>query len=127
MKRKDIESLIASRNPVTKWLICLIVAVAIISVIVACTAGAPGQPDETSKPIFVTEMPVGYRDWKLISVAHEEGTLTDIRAILGNDIAIKSYREGILISLLPAGSRPSEVTWWMPLTWGSFRSSSNAG
>jgi Cytochrome P460 len=36
----------------------------------------------------------GYRDWKLISVAHEAGNLNDIRAVLGNDIAIKSYREG---------------------------------
>jgi hypothetical protein len=38
----------------------------------------------------------GYRDWRLISVAPEEGNLNDIRAILGNDIAIKSYREGKL-------------------------------
>jgi hypothetical protein len=29
-------------------------------------------------------------------VAHEEGELNDIRAILGNDEAIKSYREGKL-------------------------------
>jgi hypothetical protein len=27
-------------------------------------------------------------------VAHEAGNLNDIRAVLGNDIAIKSYREG---------------------------------
>ncbi|HEV7775988.1 MAG TPA: cytochrome P460 family protein, partial [Luteibacter sp.] len=40
--------------------------------------------------------PAGYRDWKLISVAHEEGELNDLRAILGNDIAVKAYREGTL-------------------------------
>ena len=46
--------------------------------------------------IFVTNIPPGYRDWRLISVAREEGSLDDIRAILGNDIAIKAYREGTL-------------------------------
>ena len=29
----------------------------------------------------------------MISVAHEEGGLNDIRAILGNDLAVKAYRE----------------------------------
>jgi hypothetical protein len=29
-------------------------------------------------------------------VAHEEGDLNDLRAILGNDVAIKAYREGKL-------------------------------
>ena len=37
--------------------------------------------------------PTPIREWKLISVAHEEGKLNDIRAILGNDIAIKAYRD----------------------------------
>jgi len=51
---------------------------------------------QESPPIFVTEIPSGYRDWRLISVAHEEGNLNDIRAILGNDEAIKAYRDGNL-------------------------------
>jgi hypothetical protein len=50
--------------------------------------------NKESSPIFVANIPPGYRDWRLISVAHEEGNLNDIRAILGNDIAIKAYREG---------------------------------
>jgi hypothetical protein len=62
-----------------------------------------------ASPIFVTEIPPGYRDWKLISVAHEEGHLTDIRAILGNDIAIKAYREGTLP--LPEGSIIARIAW----------------
>ena len=47
-------------------------------------------------PIFVKTIPLGYRDWKVVSVAHEAGDLNDIRAVLGNDIAIKAYREGKL-------------------------------
>ena len=46
----------------------------------ALTAGVTG--DESSS-IFGTNMPTGYRDWKLISVAHEEGDLNDLRADIG--------------------------------------------
>ena len=49
-----------------------------------------------SAPIFVTQIPPGYRDWRLISVAHEEGDLHSFAAVLGNDAAIKAYREGML-------------------------------
>jgi len=54
---------------------------------------APTNHQDTN-PIYLTEIPAGYRDWKLISVAHEAGSLNDLRAILGNDIAVKAYREG---------------------------------
>jgi cytochrome P460 len=60
-------------------------------------------------PIFVTEIPAGYRDWRLISVAHEEGDLKDIRAILGNDPAIKAYREGKLT--FPEGTIIARMAW----------------
>src|SRR5258707_11487821 len=63
---------------------------------------------ETSA-IFVTEIPLGYRDWKLISVAHEEGKLNDIRGILGNDVAINACREGKLPS--PEGTIIAWLAW----------------
>lgn len=53
-----------------------------------------GNPE--GSPIYVTDMPSGYRDWRLISVAHEEGNLHSFAAVLGNDMAIKAYREGKL-------------------------------
>jgi len=63
--------------------------------------------------IFVTNIPPGYRDWKLISVSHEEGKLNDIRAVLGNDIAVKAYREGTLP--FPEGSIVARIAWsYMP-------------
>lgn len=83
-------------------------------VIVACVAPTAGKADE-SAPKFVTQIPSGYRDWRLISVAHEEGTLHSFAAILGNDVAIKGYREGKLpypdgtiIAALHYGHVPSE-------------------
>jgi len=63
---------------------------------VAFTAFASRHAARDSVPIFVTTIPPGYRDWKLISVAHEEGNLNSSAAILGNDVAIKAYREGKL-------------------------------
>ena len=51
---------------------------------------------QEAAPIFVTKIPPGYRDWKVVSVAHEEGDLKDIRAVLGNDKAIAAYRSGKL-------------------------------
>ena len=52
-----------------------------------------GAASQESPLTFVTEMPAGYRDWRLISVAHEEGNLHSFAAVLGNDVAIKAYRE----------------------------------
>ena len=57
-------------------------------------APASGQADGEAAPIFGVRMPPGYRDWRLISVAREEGNLDDLRAILGNDVAIGAVREG---------------------------------
>jgi len=42
------------------------------------------------------KIPSGYRDWKLISVNHEAGDYNQLRAQMGNDIAIKAYKEGTL-------------------------------
>jgi hypothetical protein len=71
----------------------LLVAVTLAAAI-AYTAPAFGHPDPEASPVFVTKVPRGYRDWRLISVAREEGSLDDIRAILGNDKAIEAYRQG---------------------------------
>jgi hypothetical protein len=59
--------------------------------------------------IFVTRIPSGYRDWRLISVAREEAPLDDIRAILGNDRALKSYRAGQLP--FPDGAIIARLAW----------------
>jgi hypothetical protein len=60
-------------------------------------------------PIFGVKIPAGYRDWRLISVAHEEGNLNDLRAILGNDVAIKASREGQLP--YPDGTIIARLAW----------------
>lgn len=72
-----------------------LVALAAIAGIVAFPAPAPGRADGATAP-YVTEMPQGFRDWQWISSAHEAGNLNSIGAVLGNDVAIKAYREGKL-------------------------------
>lgn len=62
-----------------------------------------------TQEVYLTDIPAGYRDWKLISVAREEGNLNDIRAILGNDIAIKAYREGK--TNFPEGAIIARLAW----------------
>src|ERR1700689_3352882 len=97
-----------------KRIILLLVAVVILAGIVAFTAPASLQADDSAAPIFVTQIPPGYRDWRLISVAHEAGNLNSIGAVLGNDVAIKAYREaklpfpdGTIIAALHYGHVPS--------------------
>ena len=86
---------------------------AIAATMAAIVGGAmmvsAGGADEESSPIFGVKIPPGYRDWRLISVAHEEGTLNDLRAILGNDVAIKAAREGTLP--YPDGTIIARLAW----------------
>ena len=63
--------------------------------IVAIPGPTPGHADGQSAP-YVTEIPHGYRDFQWISSAHEAGNLNSLGAVLGNDVAIKAYREAKL-------------------------------
>jgi len=69
----------------------------------------PAHAGGASDPVFDVKLPAGYRDWRLISVAHEEGDLNDLRAVLGNDIAIKAYRDGTLP--FPDGAIIARLAW----------------
>ena len=92
-----------------KRITVLLVAVATLAVVVFFSAPASGYGDEEAAPIFGIKIPPGYRDWRLISVAHEAGNLNDLRALLGNDVAIKAYREGKLP--FPDGTIIARLAW----------------
>jgi len=79
-----------------KRIALLLVTIAMLAGLSALMTPLALHADESASPIFVTKIPPGYRDWKLISVAHEEGNLNSFAAVLGNDVAIKAYREGTL-------------------------------
>jgi hypothetical protein len=92
-----------------KWVALFLVAVATVAGVAVAAGPASRHADEQAAPIFGIKIPAGYRDWRLISVAHEEGNLNDIRAILGNDVAIKSYREEKLP--FPDGTIIARLAW----------------
>ena len=80
-----------------------------IALLLAAVASVAAANAQEAAPVFVTEIPRGYREWRLVSVAHEAGDLNDIRAILGNDEAIKAYREGKLP--FPEGTVIARIAW----------------
>ena len=70
---------------------------------------AAGGTDDEASAVFGVKIPAGYRDWPVISVAHEAGNLNDLRAVLGNDIAIKAYRDGT--RPFPDGAIIARLAW----------------
>lgn len=69
-------------------------SIAAIAAVLMFTLPAPGHADDAAVAPYVTEMPQGFRDYQWVSSAHEAGTLNSLGAVLGNDIAMKAYREG---------------------------------
>jgi hypothetical protein len=98
-----------------KRIVFLLLAIATVAGIIVSIAPASGSADDEAVPIYGIKIPAGYRNWRLISVAHEEGDLHSFAAILGNDVAIKAYRdgklpfpEGTIIAALHYGHVPSD-------------------
>jgi len=98
-----------------KRMTLMLIAVVIIAGVGSVTVPASLRAYQAAVPIFVTQIPPGYRDWRLISVAHEEGNLNSFAAVLGNDVAIKAYRarklpfpDGTIIAALHYSHAPSE-------------------
>ena len=92
-----------------KITLLLLIVATLASVAVFTVTTSRHVKAQEPMPIFVKKIPQGYRDWKVVSVAHEAGELNDIRAVLGNDIAIKAYREGKLP--FPEGAIVGRIAW----------------
>ena len=90
-----------------RWVVGLAAALATVAIVFAARDSV--DAGDGAAPIFGIEIPPGYRDWRLISVAHEEGDLNDLRAILGNDVAIEAYREGK--RPFPDGAIVARLAW----------------
>jgi Cytochrome P460 len=93
-----------------------LIAVGVTATAVAGVAtymeSASGQSNGIAAPIYGVKIPDGYRDWRLISVKRLTGAggkLKQLRAELGNDIAIKAYRAGTLP--FPDGSIIAALHW----------------
>jgi hypothetical protein len=92
-----------------------LLAVLTVAGIVAHIAHASGQSDAASSPlvspIYGVKIPAGYRDWQLIAVKqlHFAGMGEQLRAQVGNDIAIKAFKDGTLP--FPDGAIIAAIHW----------------
>ena len=93
--------------------VCATITVCILYVTKSTAQSAKeGQPqaESNASPIYGITIPAEYRDWRLISVNHlAGGKLKQVRAQLGNDIAIKAFREGNLP--FPDGTIIAALHW----------------
>ena len=95
-----------------KWTVSAAVAVSALAGAVATMSPLSGQSEGQAAPIYGIKLPQGYRDWHLISVKQlvgEGGKFKQLRAELGNDIAIAAYRDGTLP--FPDGSMIAALHW----------------
>lgn len=65
--------------------------------------------DDRASPIYGVTLPQGYRHWEFIAPAHETPPLDELRVVVGNDVAVKAYREGTLP--FPDGSVLVKLAW----------------
>ena len=73
---------------------------------------SPGDADAGARPaspIFGVTIPDGYRQWELIAPAQEGEPLNELRAVLGNAVAIRAYREGTIP--FPDGTILVKLAW----------------
>ena len=93
------------------------VAVTAVAGVAAYMGSASGQSNGDAAPIYGIKIPDGYRDWRLISVKQltgkqltgAGGELKQLRAQLGNDLAIKAFRDGTLP--FPDGAIIAALHW----------------
>ena len=88
-----------------------LVGVGALAGAIATVAPVVGQSDSEAAPIYGIKLPQGYRDWHLISVKQLTGAggFKQLRAELGNDIAVTAYREGKLP--FPDGAVIAALHW----------------
>jgi hypothetical protein len=89
----------------------LLLAVATVAGIVTHIPRTFAQSDGDSSPIYGVEIPAGYRDWKMIAMAQLviAPKVDQLRAQLGNEIAIKAFKEGTIP--FPDGSMIAAIHW----------------
>ena len=87
----------------------LAIAVAALVCVIAFATATAGRASDEAAPIYGITIPAGYRHWELVSVAHEAADFNDLRAVLGNAVAMKAFRTGTLP--FPDGSIIARLAW----------------
>jgi cytochrome P460 len=93
---------------VRRFALMLVVGISLVGA-AACMTTSISPADQAEVAISSGNLPPGYRDWTLISIARLGGKVNDLRAKLGNDVAIKAYRQGTLP--FPDGAIITRLAW----------------
>ncbi|CAN7457602.1 cytochrome P460 family protein [Bradyrhizobium sp. LjRoot220] len=87
----------------------VLAAAAAASVLITSSPDSGRAEVGDASPIFGVHIPTGYRQWELIAPAQEAEPLNELRAVLGNAVAIKAYRDQILP--FPDGTILAKLAW----------------
>ena len=85
------------------------VAVLVVAVSAVYAGSAFGQQSGEAASTAGITLPQGYREWALISIARVGGPVNDMRAKLGNEVAIRAFRDGQLP--FPDGAIIARLAW----------------
>ena len=87
----------------------LLAAVATSSLLDLALAIAAAGEDDLASPIYSVKLPEDYRRWELIAPAEEAEPLDELRAVVGNAVAVEAYRAGTLP--FPDGTILVKLAW----------------
>jgi hypothetical protein len=97
--------------PVLKRLTYVTLCAVTMAPVAATTAKnvESGAANGNASPIYGVTLPKGYRQWEFIAPALEGDPLNEIRVVLGNAVAVESYRAGALP--FPDGTVLAKLAW----------------
>jgi hypothetical protein len=82
----------------------------LVSSVLVATSWADGDPTRKApSPIYGVVIPDGYRQWELIAPALEATPVNELRAVVGNKVAIDAYQKGALA--FPDGTILVKLAW----------------
>lgn len=82
----------------------------LLLLLIAPMPGVAGEAiPKTVSPLYGVSLPAGYRQWELIAPAQEAAPLNELRAVVGNRIAIAAYRKNKLP--FPDGAILVKLAW----------------
>ncbi|WP_232627656.1 cytochrome P460 family protein [Methylobacterium sp. Leaf118] len=76
---------------------------------IIAASGVAQSSDKPASPIYGATIPDGYRAWQLIAPALEDAPLNELRAVVGNEVAVKAYSAGT--SPFPDGTILVKLAW----------------
>jgi hypothetical protein len=97
IKRITMKGLKRLHNPLGVREGFVVVAVMALLGGAAYVAPASGQSGAEAAPTYDITLPQGYRDWPLISIARVGGPVNDMRAKLGNNVAMRTFWVNLIL------------------------------